>query len=149
MCQSRLQRGADKLQLSQQELLIESKPWFSERAVGAGGPLHPTSSCHNTNATHKAIPCEDKLFGRASAPRCTVVTTPANSGCKEAASCSPLIGPGTYDIQPGMASSQTGHAIPVGPRGSDLRSFRSNRVLKHSYETNEDDSVIGSSALYH
>ena len=112
------------------------------------------SYCQENFVSHKAIPDQAKLFGRSTAfsfPRLRRVAhlTASASHQTLAASCSPLIGPGTYDIQPGMASSQTGHAIPVGPRGSDLRSFRSNRVLKHSYETNEDDSVIGSSALYH
>jgi hypothetical protein len=112
------------------------------------------SYCQENFVSHKAIPDQAKLIGTASAfsfPRLRRVAhlTASASHQTLAASCSPLIGPGTYDIQPGMASSQMGHVIPLGPRGSDLRSFRRNRVLKHSYETNENDSVIGLPALYH
>ena len=63
------------------------------------------------------------------------------------ATCSPLIGPGTYDFELGALSA--GHLFPLGPRGADLRSFRKNRALKHTYLKNENDAIIGALHFFH
>ena len=63
------------------------------------------------------------------------------------ATCSPLIGPGTYDFELGALSA--GHLFPLGPRGADLRSFRKNRALKHTYLQNENDAIIGALHFFH
>jgi hypothetical protein len=48
------------------------------------------------------------------------------------------------DIAPSAEEKfRKGHLIPLGPRGIDLRSFRSNRALKHTYEKDQNDAIIG------
>jgi hypothetical protein len=131
---------------------------------GAYSPAAPTSSvavkfgrsvnhklpfrasyCEENFVSHQAIPGGDKLFGSASGvsfPRLRrdpQLTATAGHGATSAA-CSPFIGPGTYNVQLGAASA---HSIPVGPRGGDLRAFRNNRALRHTYSSEDSDAIIG------
>ena len=103
------------------------------------------SYCEENFVSHQAIPGGDKLFGSASGvsfPRLRrdpQLTATAGHGATSAA-CSPFIGPGTYNVQLGAASA---HSIPVGPRGGDLRAFRNNRALRHTYSSEDSDAIIG------
>lgn len=107
------------------------------------------SYCEENFVSLRAIPGDDKLFGRASAcsftrlrrvPQLNAPTSYQNLS----ATCSPLIGPGTYNVPSDKVFAHTsGHLIPLGPRGSDPRSFRSNRALKHTYSKGQSDDFIG------
>jgi hypothetical protein len=113
------------------------------------------SYCEENLISHRAIPDETKLFGRTSSVSFTrqsrVLQLTASASDQAArATCSPFIGPGTYNIRSDTDISQSpeekcskGHVIPLGPRGVDFRSFRSNRVLKHTYEKDQNDAIIG------
>lgn len=112
------------------------------------------SYCDENFVSHRAIPDEDKLFGKASAfsftrHRRVSLLNPATSHQQLSATCSPYIGPGTYNVPLDMMCAHTsaGHLIPIGPRGSDLRSFRNNRALKHTYSKGQSDAAIGMSVL--
>jgi hypothetical protein len=106
-----------------------------------------TSCCEENFISHKAAPDESKLFGKGNAVsfprRCRVLQLTASASDQMVGSaCSPSIGPGTYSFRSDMGSNRK-HLIPLGPRGSDLRSFRQNRALKHTYGKEENDAFIG------
>jgi hypothetical protein len=111
------------------------------------------SYCEENFISHQAIPDANKLFGSASAisftRRSRVLQLTASSSDQIAkATCSSFIGPGTYEeVRSKLGSAKTsGHSIPRGPRGTDLRLFRNNRVLKHTYGPHQNDDIIGAFA---
>jgi hypothetical protein len=106
-----------------------------------------TSCCEENFISHKAVPDESKLFGKGNAVsfprRCRILQLTASASDQMVGSaCSPSIGPGTYSFRSDMGSNRR-HLIPLGPRGSDLRSFRQNRALKHTYGKEQNDAFIG------
>jgi hypothetical protein len=107
--------------------------------------------CEENFIYHRSKAVEDKPLGTARATSFTrdkrvfQITSPESYQLARN-SCSPFVGPGSYDVTSKLMSTQhSGHLIPLGPKGTDLRSFRKNRVLKHTYPSNESDAVIGSS----
>lgn len=116
------------------------------RSVNHMLPSNP-SYCEENFISHKAAPDESKLFGKAYAMsfprRCRILQLTASASDQMVGSpCSPSIGPGTYSFRSDMGTTRR-HLIPLGPRGSDLRSFRQNRALKHTYGKEQNDALIG------